>query len=96
VLLPQVFCELQRISRSKSPKLKKEGIFALELAKKCKIINFEDNLTDSVDDLIIKAAKEWNATVFTNDKALRKKLRHINVPVIYVRQKKLLQINGRV
>ncbi|RLI16819.1 nucleotide-binding protein, partial [Candidatus Bathyarchaeota archaeon] len=34
--------------------------------------------------------------VFTNDRNLRKRLRNINVPVIYVRQKSRLEIDGRL
>jgi rRNA-processing protein FCF1 len=34
--------------------------------------------------------------VFTNDRQLRNRLRDINVPVIYVRQKSRLEIDGRL
>jgi rRNA-processing protein FCF1 len=51
--------------------------------------------TDNVDDAITKVAGRGGCAVFTNDRQLKKKLRDINVPVIYVRQKSRLGIDGR-
>jgi len=48
------------------------------------------------DDVIVEVAREWGAVVFTNDKLLRRRLRDISVPVIYVRQKSRLEIDGIV
>jgi rRNA-processing protein FCF1 len=48
------------------------------------------------DEVIVKTAKAWNSPVFTNDRQLRKKLRDISVPVIYVRQKSRLEIDGLI
>jgi rRNA-processing protein FCF1 len=44
----------------------------------------------------LKIAKEWGSPVFTNDRLLRKRLRDISVPVIYVRQKSRLEIDGMI
>ena len=41
-------------------------------------------------------AKEWKAIVFTNDRELKERLRNIRVPVIYVRQKSFLAIDGMI
>ena len=41
-------------------------------------------------------AKKWNSPVFTNDIQLKRKLRDISVPVIYVRQKSRLDIDGLI
>jgi rRNA-processing protein FCF1 len=49
-----------------------------------------------VDDAIIEAAIELRAVVFTNDRQLRGRLRDISVPVIYLRQKSRLAIDGLV
>jgi hypothetical protein len=48
------------------------------------------------DDAIVRAAKDWKAVVFTNDRQLRKRLKDISVPVIYVRQKSRLEIDGMI
>ena len=50
----------------------------------------------STDDVIVKVAQAWGSPVFTNDRQLRKRLRDISVPVIYVRQKSRLEIDGLI
>ncbi|MGB9778788.1 MAG: DNA-binding protein [Candidatus Bathyarchaeota archaeon] len=97
ILLLPVKHELERLADKGSPKMRKNASFALKLAEKCKLVNIneEENMA-SPDDVIIKAAKNWKYPVFTNDRLLRKRLRDINVPVIYVRQKSHLEIDGRI
>jgi hypothetical protein len=96
VLLLPVKRELERLAEEGSPKMRKNASFALELAEKCKLVNINEEGMASPDNAIIKAAKKWNCPVFTNDRLLRKRLRDINVPVIYVRQKSRLEIDGRI
>jgi rRNA-processing protein FCF1 len=68
----------------------------LKIAEKCKLIKLDEKIAgSSPDDAIFKVAREWKSPVFTNDRELRKRLRNINVPVIYVRQKSHLEIEGR-
>ena len=50
----------------------------------------------TTDDAIVRVAKNWNCPVFTNDIQLKRKLRDISVPVIYVRQKSRLDIDGMI
>ena len=50
----------------------------------------------TTDDAIVRVAKNWNSPVFTNDIQLKRKLRDISVPVIYVRQKSRLDIDGMI
>ncbi|MEM3696031.1 MAG: hypothetical protein QXQ94_00815 [Candidatus Bathyarchaeia archaeon] len=94
ILLLPVKRELERLANEGSPKMRKNASFALELAEKCKLVY--DEFTASADEAIIQVAKKWKCPVFTNDKLLRKRLRDINVPVIYVRQKSHLEIDGRM
>jgi hypothetical protein len=96
ILLLQVRQELEKLAEKGSPKMRKNASYALELAEKCKVIEVNKEFVFSPDDAIVKAALEWNCPVFTNDRELRKRLRNINVPVIYVRQKARLQIDGRI
>jgi len=96
ILLSPVRQELERLARGKSPKTLKEACFALRLAEKCKLVEVDADATVSVDDLIVKVAGEWNCPVFTNDRQLKRRLRDINVPVIHVRQKSQLRIEGRL
>jgi rRNA-processing protein FCF1 len=94
VLLAPVKMELEKLAEKGSPKTRKEAAYALGLVKKCRFIDLGEGFAGSPDDAIVKAASEWRSPVFTNDRALRKRLRDINVPVIYVRQKSRLEIEG--
>jgi rRNA-processing protein FCF1 len=95
VLLSQVRQELERLSKQGSAQMRKNATFALKLAEKCEVVTIEKTGTDNVDDVIIMVASKGGCAVFTNDRQLKKKLRDINVPVIYVRQKSRLSIDGR-
>jgi len=96
VLLSTVKRELDMLTAKKSPKIRREAIFALKLAEKCKYVPVENDEKLTTDDAIVKVAKNWNSPVFTNDRQLKKKLRDISVPVIYVRQKSRLYIDGMI
>jgi rRNA-processing protein FCF1 len=91
VVLSPVLKELRTLAKEGSEKTRKEASFALTLAEKCRLIDYDG---ESADDTLVDAASEWRCPVFTNDMALRKRLRDINVPVIYVRQKSRLEIDG--
>lgn len=95
VLLSPVKQELERLVNEGSPQTRKNAVYALKLAEKCKLVNVKDHETP-VDDVIMEAVRKGNCAVFTNDKQLKKKLRDINVPVIYVRQKSRLNLDGRL
>jgi rRNA-processing protein FCF1 len=95
VLLKPVHEELQRLAGEGSPQMRKKASYALKLAEKCSIVNVNRGAA-STDDAILQTAEKRCWPVFTNDRELRKKLRNINVPVIYVRQKSRLQIDGRL
>ncbi|MEM3769927.1 MAG: DNA-binding protein [Candidatus Bathyarchaeia archaeon] len=94
VLLSPIKRELETLAEKGSPKTRKEAAYALGLAEKCKLVDLGETCDGSPDDAIVKVASEWQSPVFTNDRALRKRLRDINVPVIYVRQKSQLEIEG--
>jgi uncharacterized protein len=96
VLLSPILEELGRLAKEGSVKMRKDAGYALKLAEKCKIVQLKESSDASPDDVIVKMAAEWKSPVFTNDKQLRKRLRDINVPVIYVRQKSRLEIDGRL
>jgi uncharacterized protein len=96
VLLSTVKRELEMLAAKDSPKIRREAIFALKLAEKCKYVPIENDDKLTTDDAIVHVAKNWNSPVFTNDRQLKKKLRDISVPVIYVRQKSRLDIDGMI
>ncbi len=96
VLLSPVKRELELLATKDSPKIHREAVYALKLAEKCKYVAVDEDEKLSTDDVIAKVAKAWNSPVFTNDRQLRRKLRDISVPVIYVRQKSRLEIDGLI
>lgn len=96
ILLSPTYKELQKIAELSSPKNKRQASFALKLAAKCRIVEVEQGLDEACDDLIVRVATKWKCPVATNDRALRKKLRDENVPVIYLRQRSHLDMDGDI
>jgi hypothetical protein len=96
VVLSPILQELRKLAEEGSPKTRKDASIALNLVEKCTIVKIAEDLMDHPDDAIVKVASEWKCPVFTNDRQLRKRLRDINVPVIYVRQKSRLETDGRL
>jgi rRNA-processing protein FCF1 len=96
VLLSPVKRELEVLSSKDSPKIRRQAFFALKISEKCIYVPVEEDEKITTDDAIIKVAKAWNCPVFTNDSQLRRRLRDISVPVIYLRQKSRLVIDGLI
>lgn len=96
ILLSPVKQELEALTEKGSPKMRKNASYALKLAAKCKYVEVDAPASALTDDVILKIAEEWKAAVFTNDRQLRERLRDISVPVIYVRQKSRLEIDGMI
>ena len=95
ILLSPVKHELEVLAAGDEPKTRRQANFALRLAEKCRLVTVEDH-KEQTDDAIVRIAKNWNAPVFTNDRVLKKRLRDISVPVIYLRQKSRLDIDGLI
>ncbi len=96
ILLSPVKRELEVLAEKGSPKMRKNASYALKLAEKYKYLEVVAPASALTDDIIVKIAKERSFPVFTNDRLLRKRLRDISVPVIYVRQKSRLEIDGMI
>ena len=96
VLLSPVKRELETLAKKGSPKMRKNALCALKLAGKFSYVEVDAPVSALVDDIIVEIAKEWKSPVFTNDRQLKKRLRDISVPVIYVRQKSRLEIDGMI
>ncbi len=96
VLLSPTYKELQKIAVKGSPKIRQHASLALKLAEKCRIIEVQQSFEETHDDVIVRVAAEWRCPVATNDGALRKRLRDINVSVIYLRQRAHLEMEGNV
>ncbi len=96
IILSTTRKELQKLAKNQSKKLQRQATFALNFAQKCRPIEVKKSNKESHDDVIVRVAPKMNCCVATNDKALRKRLRRINVPVIYLRQKSHLAADGAI
>ena len=96
ILLSPIKRELEALAEKGSPKMRRNASYALKFAEKCKYVEVNAPASAIADDVIVKIAEEWKSPVFTNDRQLKKRLRDISVPVIYVRQKSRLEIDGMI
>lgn len=96
VLLSPTQKELQKLAEEGSPKRRQQASLALKLAEKCRLIHVEKGLKETYDDVIVRVAAEWKCPVATNDRELRKRLRNLGVPVIFLRQRHRLELEGAV
>jgi hypothetical protein len=92
LLVPEpVLRELENIKDRGTPKEKAAARVALDLvSKRAKIIGAKGK----TDDAIAMLAEKWRALVATNDSKLRRKLRRRGVPVIFLRERSHLIVNG--
>jgi len=71
-----------------------EASLALQLASRCRVVDVTLEPQETVDDAILKASQKLSAVVATTDIDLKKRLRAINVPVVYLREKSKLEVEG--
>jgi hypothetical protein len=71
-----------------------EASLALQLASRCRVVEVALDSGETTDDAIVKAAKKLGAVVATSDIELKKRLRDINIPVVYLRDKSKLEVEG--
>jgi len=88
--------ELKSIEKTSEKGLdSRAATLALKLVKRCKILALDTK--GPTDAALIKLAKEkGNSVICTNDKELKKKARKLNLPVIYLRAKSHLALDGHL
>lgn len=94
ILLSSTYNELLIISEKGSPSMRKKAALALKLAGKCSIVNVKKGMEETHDNVILRIASKWQCLVATNDRELRKKLRNRGIPVIFMRGKSRLELEG--
>jgi len=95
ILLKPVHDEMERLAKEGRPKLKREMTSVLEFCRgKCQVMEFEALSGEAVDELVIRAAENLGCPVATNDTSLRRRLRRRGIPVIYLRQRSRLKMDG--
>lgn len=70
----------------------KHAKIALSFSEKYRTISANGN----TDDSIIELAEKEKGVVVTNDKILKKRLREKNIPVVFLRSKTHLEVEGRI
>lgn len=96
VVLSTTYEEMLKLSRSKPTKLKSQATLALKLCEEFRRIKAEPSDIESHDDVIVRMALELKGCVATNDRMLKKRLRASGIPVIYLRQKSHLEMEGSI
>ncbi|MEM1515271.1 MAG: hypothetical protein QXH24_04385 [Candidatus Bathyarchaeia archaeon] len=96
IVLSTTLDELKKISNSRSAKISKLALSAIELTKKCRIMEVNVRPEESYDDVLLRIAKENNCIVATNDRNLIKRLRKAGITIIYLRKKTHLQAEGYI
>ncbi|HID91122.1 TPA: 30S processome protein Utp24 [Candidatus Bathyarchaeota archaeon] len=92
-----VYEEVERVAKCGTEKERRQGAIALEIGKRsCEIIDVKLMPGETVDGLIVRLARELGCPVATNDRKLRKRLRESNIPVIFLRQRSHLAVDGYV
>jgi len=95
LLLKPIYEEMMRLRTEGNAKLRKRASSALELCRdKCRITELQSLNGETTDELLIRAAQNLRCLVATNDKDLRLRLREKGIPVVYLRQKSFLKIDG--
>ncbi len=93
-VLSSTLQELQTMGQKGPPKLRKQAQTALKLAQECQVVEVDKSNDETNDDVIIRIAAEWRSPVATNDRELKRKLRNQNIPVIFLRGKSRLELEG--
>lgn len=94
IILSTSLEELRKIAQKGAPKLRKQAAMALKLAEKCRVFDVKKSRDETNDDVVMRIAVQWRSPVATNDRELRRRLREQNLPVIFLRGKNRLELEG--
>jgi rRNA-processing protein FCF1 len=96
-VLSGTLLELKDLLRySKGEKRKRKLALALKTVEKFKRLDYVPAGEEEMDDVIMRAARELKAIVATNDGELRKTLTKMSVPVLFLRQKSHIEMDGYI
>lgn len=96
VVLTPVLEEVKKIASNSQSGLGRKAAQVLRIAEQCLKINFKKFPRESVDDHLVRAAEALNCPVATGDSELRIRLRAKGLPVIFLRGKTRLALEGYV
>jgi len=88
--------ELRLLKLDAKPSFVKEIDFAVGLVERCEVLDENLDPGENVDDFILRITSRTGYPVATNDADLRQRLRAVGVPVVYMRQRAFLEIDGNI
>lgn len=89
-----VLKEIAQLKKGATPSFVKELSFAEKIAESCVVLDVEVEDGETVDESILRTAREKRFIVGTTDTELRKKLREEGVKVLVLRQRRYLELMG--
>ena len=93
LLVPSpVLAELKRLASRGTSSERPAARIGIALAKRAKVVRTRAK----ADEAILEIASKGDCVIATTDAALKKELRRRGVPVVYLRQKSHLALDGRV
>ena len=97
VILGSVLAEINKLVETARGSDKRAFRLALELAENCRIVDVSDPISQmAVDDQLIEHTIQVGGVLATNDKDLRARARARGIPVLLLRGKKRLVLEGEV
>ena len=97
VILDSVLEEINKLTETAKGSDKRAFRVALELAENCRKVEVQDLLSEmTVDDQLIEYTAQAGGVLATNDKELRTRARAQGLPVLLLRGKKRLALEGEV
>lgn len=97
VVLKSVIQELERKLENAVRTEKSKFRIALDFVERCTIIGLDEPTSAKpVDDQVLEYARSVNGIVATNDKELREKSLEQGIPVLFMRGKKRLELQGTI
>ena len=96
IVLSTTLRELRRLSKSRSDKVRMQASSALEVARRCEVVEVEMFEGETFDDIVLRVAMEMGCAVATNDREMRRRLREEGIPVVYLRGRSRLEVDGYI
>ncbi|MFW9864386.1 MAG: PIN domain-containing protein [Candidatus Thorarchaeota archaeon] len=97
VVLDSVLEEINKLAKTAKGSDKRAFRIALELAENCRKVDVQDTLAEmTVDDQLIEYTAQAGGVLATNDKDLRARARTQGLPVLLLRGRKRLALEGEV
>ena len=88
IILAQVQNELQKLAMNQTL-IGNNASRALEIGRKCRLIDLRSTSGENADEALIKASRELRAIVATADSQLKMRLRSLRLPVLSLRGNRL-------